>query len=286
MKISHAPAWLLLSSTLACTSIDPAQGPVPGEDSAPTARRSPVLDGREKSLVIIGYSTSYAWPAMLQDMLDAHAGGERRYHVLNAVVGGAPVDHWVSEPGTANYQRTMGAMIGDFIGPDARLRGDAPEPTVAICQQSLQFTRSLRGPVTTGFDMVGAELGADEMEKMARQLHELGIEQVQIAMHIYKQPVEPEVGNERIALARLLTRGIDYISAGPDLWQITRDRFPECFTADELHPNELGSKLMAAAWYRSIAGPDTREDIVARAMERDYDDEALMRDYLAWRRDG
>ena len=36
----------------------------------------PVLDGGMKSLVVVGYSTSYVWPAMLQDMLDEHAGGE------------------------------------------------------------------------------------------------------------------------------------------------------------------------------------------------------------------
>ncbi|MCZ6598673.1 MAG: hypothetical protein O7B99_13625, partial [Planctomycetota bacterium] len=47
----------------------------------------PVLDGEAKSFVVVGYSTSYAWPGMLQDMLDEHSehmGGERVYHVLNA----------------------------------------------------------------------------------------------------------------------------------------------------------------------------------------------------------
>ena len=29
-----------------------------------------MLDGREKSFLIVGYSTSYAWPDMLQSMLD------------------------------------------------------------------------------------------------------------------------------------------------------------------------------------------------------------------------
>ncbi len=107
-----------------------------------------------------------------------------------------------------------------------------------------------------------------------------------LALHIYKKPVEPEVGNERVALARLLTRGIDYIHEGPDIWQITYDNFPECFAEDELHPNELGSKLMAASWYRSIAGSNVRETVISAVMERDYDDEALMQEYLAWRRGG
>jgi hypothetical protein len=272
-----------MAAAIACSSIETDEA---GTHSAATADHAVMLDGREKSLVIVGYSTSFAWPAMLQDLLDGHNGGQRIYHVLNATVGGAPVDHWTSDPGTENYVRTMDAMTRDFFGPDARLRGDRPAPTIAICQQSLQFTRSLRGPVTTEYDMVGAEMGADVMEKMAAQLHDLGVDEVHIAMHIYKKPVEPEVGNERIALARLLTRGIDYVHGGPDLWQITFDTFPESFTEDQLHPNELGSKLMAAAWYRSIAGSEARDDVIARLMERDYDDEALMQAYLAWRRGG
>ena len=280
-----SPLWFALpmAAAIACASLGSGAATT---RSTSTGDHAEVLDGREKSLVIVGYSTSYVCPAMLQDLLDEHNGGKRIYHILNATVGGAPVDHWTSDPGTENYVRTMDAMTRDFFGPDARLRGNRSAPTIAICQQSLQFTGSLRGPVTTDYDMVGAEMGADVMEKLAAQLHDLGIDEVHIAMHIYKKPVGPEVGNERIALARLLTRGIDYIHGGPDLWQITFDTFPASFTEDELHPNELGSKLMAAAWYRSIAGSEARENVIARLMERDYDDEALMQQYLAWRRNG
>ncbi|RMH24130.1 MAG: SGNH/GDSL hydrolase family protein [Planctomycetota bacterium] len=254
---------------------------------APAARgadRPRVLDGREKSIVVVGYSTSYAWPDMLQEMLDEHAGGRRLYHVLNAVVGGAPVAHWIAEPGTREHSRTVAAMTRDFFGPDARLRGDAPEPTVAICQQSLQLTRDDRGPVKTEHDMVGAEMGADALETMALRLRDLGLEQVWIAMHIYKEPVEPEVGNERVALARLLARGHGFIHEGPDLWRVTKDCFPGCFTDDRLHPNELGMKLMAEHWYRALAGDEAREDIIERMHARSYDTDAMMRRYLAWRR--
>ncbi len=243
-----------------------------------------VLDGKEKSIVVVGYSTSYAWPDMLQEMLDAHAGGERTYHVLNAVIGGAPVAHWVAEPGSREYERTFTAMKRDFLGPEARLRGDAPEPTVAICQQSLQLTRDGRGPVKTEHDMVGAEMGADALEVMSLRLRELGVGQVWIAMHIYKEPVEPEVGNERVALARLLSRGHDFIFEGPDLWQVTKDCFPKCFIEDRLHPNELGMKLMAEHWYRALAGADTREDIIKAMHGKSYDVDAMMHRYLAWRR--
>lgn len=244
-----------------------------------------VLDGREKSIVVVGYSTSYAWPDILQEMLDEHAGGERIYHVLNAVQGGAPVQMWIEDPGHRDYERTITAMLRDFWGDQAKLRGDAPQPMVAICQQSLQLTAGFqRGPVTTKYDMVGAERGADDMQKMALRLKGHGLEQVHIAMHIYKQPVEPEVGNERIALRRLLKRGLDFIYEGPDLWQASYDEYPEAFTEDKLHPNERGNKLMAIGWYRSLAGDAARQDIIERIEAKSYDITKMMRAYLAWRR--
>ena len=242
------------------------------------------LNGQEKSIVVVGYSTSYAWPDMLQEMLDEHAGKPGVYHVLNAVAGGAAVEIWIAEPGTRDHERTIDAMVRDFFGDDPRLRGDAPQPTIAICQQSLQFTRDLRGPVKEEHDMVGAEIGANALETLAMRLRELGIEHVIYGMHIYKKPVEPEVGNERIALARLISRGHDFISQGPDVWQVTRDGYPECFEEDGLHPNEEGMKLMAEGWYRALAGSSAREDIIERMRAREYDVQSMMRAYLAWRR--
>jgi len=255
-----------------------------GLSATSAAAEAPPLEAEPTSILVVGYSTSYAWPDMLQDMLDEHAGGTRHHHVLNAVVGGAPVEHWIADLGTRNYERTIGAMRRDFLGEEARLRGDAPPPTVAICQQSLQLTRDDRGPVKSEHDMVGAEMGADALEEMALRLRDEGIEDVFIAMHIYKEPVEPEVGNERIALSRLLERGHDFIHEGPDVWTPTRDNFPECFEEDRLHPNEQGMKIMAEGWYRTLAGDDAREDVIERMWKRDYDVDRMMQEYLAWRR--
>ncbi|MHC4384343.1 MAG: DUF3179 domain-containing (seleno)protein [Planctomycetota bacterium] len=245
-----------------------------------------LLDDKEKSFVVIGYSTSYAWPDMLQEMLDEHAGGERLYHVLNAVVGGAAVERWIADPSTNEYQRTVTAMLRDYFGAEARLRGEAPEPTIALCQQSLQFTGSTRGPVAGADDVEGIRLGADALETMAKRLHDLGLQRLYIGMHIYKRPVEPEVGNERLALAALLERGLPYVYEGPDVWTPTRDRYPECFAEDGLHPNELGMKIMAEGWYRTIAGPETRTDIIDRLRARDYDIETMMRAYISRRGGG
>lgn len=243
-----------------------------------------ILPEEEASVLVVGYSTSYAWPAKLQQMLDEHAGGERRWHVLNAVVGGAPVEHWIAPEGDANHERTIGAMRRDFLDPNAHLRGGAPAPHLAICQQSLQLTLDQRGPVKSEHDMVGAELGADALEEMALRLRDLGLETVVIGMHIYKRPVEPEVGNERIALARLMERGHGFIVEGPDTWTTTRDEFPDCFEDDGLHPNERGTKLMAEAWYRALLGSDADEAVIERMHDVPWDYRATMREFLAWRR--
>lgn len=245
-----------------------------------------LLDGREKSFLITGYSTSYAWPEMLQEMLDQHSDGERKYHVLNAVVGGSPVERWIAEPGTEIYGKVYGAMLRDFINPGARLRGDAPLPTVALCQQSLQFTRTQRGPIASADDAEGIKIGADAMEKLASRLHGDGIDRVYYGMHIYKEPVEPEVGNERIALAALLKRNHSYIFEGPDVWTPTHDLHPKGFSDDGMHPDELGMKIMAEGWYRTVAGDDACQGIIDAMHAKHYDVNPMMRAYMATRRGG
>jgi len=280
--ILHSALIAILSGMVSgCAASDPKSH---ASGSGATASGAGELDGREKTILVNGYSTSYAWPAMLQDMLDEHAGGRRVYHVANSVIGGAPVETWIAEPGSRDHERTVVAMERDFTGPTPRLLGDAPTPTIAICQQSLQLTGDQRGPVKTEYDMAGAELGADAMEELALLLRDHGIERVYIATHIYKEPVEPEVGNERIALRRLLARGHGFILAGPDVWAPTRDSFPESFEEDRLHPNEMGMKIMAEGWYRTLAGGDAKEAVIERMWARDYDVDQMMRSYLAWRR--
>jgi len=243
-----------------------------------------LLDGAEMSLVIVGDSTSYAWPTMLQEMLDEHSGGERRHHVLNAVVGGSPVVRWIADPESDDYDDTFGAMLRDFFGPEARLRGDAPEPTVALCQQSLQSVGTRRGPIASTDDAEGIRIGADALEKLAVRLSEHGIERVYIATDIYEEPAEPEVGNERLALSALLDRGHDFVFEGPDLWTPTRDAHPDAYTDDGIYPGQLGMKIMAEHWYRTVAGAGARQEVVDRLYTTDYDIETLMTDYLNGRR--
>ena len=255
------------------------------EAEAPVPMGTSLLDGREKSFVVVGYSTSFAWPEMLQEMLNEHADGRHIYHVLNAVVGGSPVEPWIAEPGSEAYEKTVGAMLRDYFGPNARLRRGAAEPTVALCQQSLQLTRSRLGPIASAADVEGIRIGADALEKLATRLHEHGVDAVYVAMHIYKKGYEPQVGNERFALQELLSRGHDFVFAGPDVWSLTVGQHPGAFTEDGLHPNERGMKIMAEGWYRTMAGADARQEVIDRLHARSYDVEKMMDDYMASRRE-
>lgn len=292
-SIRSAAILSLCFMVLGCTPGGSDTGGVVSEGSrseadTATTDLGPVLDASEKSMVVVGYSTSYVWPTMLQDMLDEHAGGDRVYHVLNAVIGGSPIGRWIAAPESEDYQETYGAMLRDFFGPDARLRGDLPAPTVAIVQQSLQRTptpETRLGPVHDIDDPEGIRIGADALEKLAGQLHDDGIERAYFGMHIYKEGYEPEISNERFALAALMERGHGFVFAGPDVWSPTAREHPEAFTEDRLHPNERGMRIMAEEWYRALAGAGARQEVIDAMHAREYDVEAMMRAYFEWRRE-
>jgi hypothetical protein len=281
----HCRAWIrlgvalsLVSAALACSRGD--------EGGAGSGSGSPggLLDGGERSLIVVGDSSSYVWPRMLQEMLDEHTGGERRLHVLNAVVGGSPVGRWIADPDSDDYDDTFGAMLRDFFGPEARLRGAAPEPSVALCLPSLQHTGGPRGPIAGAADAEGIRVGADALERLAVRLHEHGIERVYVSTGLYNESGEPETGHERLARGALLERGHEFVAEGPDLWTATRDAHPGAFHEDGVHPNQLGMKVMAEQWYRTLAGEQARQEIVDRLYATEYDLEALTTDYINGRR--
>ena len=244
-----------------------------------------VLDGREQSFVVVGSSGSYVWPQMLQDMLDEHVGG-RVYHVNNASVSSSPVSNWTAEVGTQDYESTFGTMLRDYFGDEARLRSLAPSPSIALCQVTLQGTVSHRGPVSSMVDKDGIRIGADALERLGTMLHEHGVERVYMAMHMYKDGFEPHVGNERLALRALLDREHDFVFEGPDVWSATIAEFPHAFGEDRQHLSERGMKIVAEAWYRTLAGSQASQAIIDRMHARTYDVEKLRRDYLRLREPG
>ena len=229
---------------------------------------------------MIGDSTSLVWPTMLQDMLDAHAGKAGFYRVHGAALGESWIGAWTAR--AASAPRAFDAMVEDYFSPDAE-QSDEPAPTIALCQVSLQGVCDARGPVKTEHDMAGAEMGADVLEELALRLRALGLERVVLTTHVYEHADEPEVGLERVALARFLERDQDFVEAGPDVWAATREYWPDAYDADGMHLNEFGIKVVAEAWYRALAGPEADEAVVQELYAKDYDVEALARE--ARRRD-
>ncbi len=231
----------------------------------------PVLDGGPKSILVVGYSTSFQWPGVLQKMLDEHAGTQGAYTVLNASVGGSPVAKWLGMTRAEDREKTFDAMTAKYFDPGGRREG-ALKPSVALFQQSLQWVYGDRDAGIRGADDdERIEKGADAFEKLARQVHALGVADVYIATHIYKHPLEPGIENEKYALQALLERGPDYIHGGPDVWTPTKAVYPVAFRPDKLHPNDQGARIMAIGWYKTLAGAAAKRDIIQRAKQGAFD---------------
>jgi hypothetical protein len=230
-----------------------------------------VLDGKKKTFVVVGYSTSFQWPGVVQKMLDEHAGEAGVYKVCNAAVSGSPVAKWLGMTNERDRQRTFDKMVREYFEPGSRL-GGAPKPTVALCQQSLQWVfGEQREGIRNAEDSERIGQGADAFMKLAEQLNELGVERVYISTHIYKRPMEPEIENEKYALWELLKRKKGFILSGPELWRPTKNIYPEGFSGDKLHPNEMGARVMAVGWYRVLAGQGAKKDVIEKAERGVFD---------------
>lgn len=238
-------------------------GGLGGRSQGPTKHQ--LFDGKEKTFVFVGYSTSYRWPNILELMMNRSSEDQILYHFMNAASGGAPVGTWIAEPGTRDWKRSYERMLRDWFlplpsRPDMKGRRrlpNVPVPTIAILQQSLQLTTPIiKGPS----DRTNIKAGADAMEKLVRRLHDDGVQLVFITTHIYKYTHEPQVEHEKYALAELLERRIPYVWPGPDVWTATKARWPEIFTQpDQVHLNKVGDGLDARLWYAHLLRYDRGE---------------------------
>jgi hypothetical protein len=260
------PALAVLALQAGCFHVRP-ESLVPAGALSPSQRSSEYLLGRESSFLVLGDSSSFVWPELLQDVLDTHARIGGRYHVLNASFEGARAVLW----NTADAQ-SIGARIDELLASETRQ--GAPPPEVALCQVSLRGVGDERGPVKSEHDMLGAERGADVLERMALELRARGVKHVLFATPAYVAGAEPELGLERVALARLLARGHDFIEEGPDLHAETARYYPDAYE-DRGPLNEFGVKLLAEHWYRRLAGPEAREEVVEALYARDFDVRAI-----------
>lgn len=211
-----------------------------------------ILDPRPKVLVVNGYSTSRHWPGIFQRKLDRYFGS-RVVEVQSAIKGGTPIAKWIDvEKGTPLAPWTK------IVRP-ALARSDA-RPRIVLAQQSLQWAFGDRTEgIRNARDRERIERGADVLQKYVELLLADGVREVFVAMHIYKHPMEPAIGNERMALAEFLTRDVRKVHAGPDVWEPTKALYPKAFAEDLVHPNLIGAEVMAQKWFETLLAHDGLE---------------------------
>jgi hypothetical protein len=212
-----------------------------------------IFDESPKLIVVNGYSTSFQWPELLKQKIDRFTGGQPRIDVRSATAGGTPVAGWMDvETGVPQK------VWADRLTPV--LKGKGERRAILLAQQSLQGCYGNRHEgIRDAEDDDRIARGAEILAKYAELLKWEGADQVFIAMHIYKHPMEPEIGNERLALRKMLERNIGGVFPGPDVWAPTRDLYPMAFAGDSLHPGPVGVELMAQLWFETLLHHDGLE---------------------------
>lgn len=250
-----------LLATLALTSgchVRP-ESFLPADAAAHAEPRSEHLTGAPRTFVVIGDLRSFVWPAMLEHMLAAHAAREGLYRIENVSLPAATVKGWTEQPEPLR----------------ARLSRGSDSPRTALCLVSLGGVGDERGPVKSEHDMVGAEMGAAELERLAQELRAAGIERVVFATPLYTSTGGTELALEHVAIERLLAREHGFVEAGPDVFRASRRYYPDAYLEGGQEPNEFGLKLVAEEWYRWLAGPEAREEVVEALYATDYDVDEL-----------
>ncbi len=126
-----------------------------------------------------------------------------------------------------------------------------------MAQQSLQWVYGERSVgIQNEEDRKRIRRGADAIEQYGKLILDDGATEVIMAMHIYKQGMEPKIGNERLALAELMKRKPARVHAGPDVWTPTKTQYPLAFDRDKRHPNYIGAEIMAHYWFAALLKHD------------------------------
>jgi acetyl esterase/lipase len=212
-----------------------------------------ILDDTSKTIIVNGYSTSFRWPQLLQTKLDRYFDGKRLLQVKQATKGGTPIAKWID----VNTGEPLQPWL-TVLRP--RLQEDKGKPVIVLAQQSLQWVfGDRREGIRNAEDKERIQQGADALEKYVKLLKEDGADVVFVAMHIYKHPMEPEIGNERHALDELMRRKIPGVQRGPDVWTPTKQVYPRAFATDGVHPNALGAEVMAQKWFETLLKHDGLE---------------------------
>lgn len=203
------------------------------------------FDGKPRTFVVNGYSTSFHWPEMLQRKLDRYFDGKQVIEVKSATQGTTPIAKWMNVE-SGQPMRPWTTKLRPLLKDDSK-------PTIVLAQQSLQWVFGGRADgIRSEDDAVNIRKGADAIKQYADLLKSDGADAVVIAMHIFKKGMEPEIRNERLSLAAFMKSNPTDVHAGPDVWTPTSKLWPQAFQADKVHPNGMGAEVMAHYWFATL----------------------------------
>ena len=217
--------------------------------NAETNEDTKIFSGEPRLVIVHGYSTSAHWWAFLQRKIDRYVDGpdKRLVEVQLCNKGGTPIAKWMNVP-TGERSDAWKRQFTPMIQAEKGKR-----PVIVLAQQSLQFLYpERRAGIRNAEDKERIQMGADAIETYANTILEDGASAVVVGMHIYKIGMEPEIGNERLALDAYMKRNPKNVFAGPDTWEPTSKQHPLAFDTDKVHPNFIGAEMMAHYWFEAL----------------------------------
>jgi len=235
---------------------------------APAASGSALelLNGEDRLIVVNGYSTSFDWPDLLQRKLDRYFEGKRIVEVVSATQAGSPIARWI------NLDTGEPRSPWEKITQALQARGD--RPVIVLGQQSLQWVFGDRDAgIQSDEDAERIRQGASAIRTYVDLLHSSGADLVFVAMHIYKHPMEPEIGHERLALNLFAEAAPAGFSPGPDVWNPTKLLYPWGFAEDRVHPGDAANAVLAHYWFETLCQfdgievPDWSREEMQRAID-------------------
>ena len=229
-----------------------------------------IFAGGPRLLIVHGYSTSQHLWAFLQRKIDRYMGGAdtRVVEVQLCNKGGTPISRWMNIE-TGQRSEAWKVMLTPMIQAEKGRR-----PVIVLCQQSLQgaYPPNFADGIRNADDAKRIARGADALRQYGEAILVDGAAAVVIGMHIFKRGMEPQIGNERLALAALMKRKPAGIFAGPDTWEPTSKQHPLAFDTDRLHPNFIGAEMMAHYWFEALL---KREGLEVPAWSRQEMEDAI-----------
>lgn len=208
-----------------------------------------IFTGKETLIVVNGYSTSFHWPKVLQRKLDRYHNGKKVIEVKSATQGSTPIAKWM------DLTENKGLQVWNKI--DNAIASKQGRPVIVLGQQSLQWALGDRSAgINNSNDSKNIKKGAAVLKQYVDLLHKSGADHVFVSMHIFKHSMEPQISNEKFALAEYLKSKPKNFSAGPDVWQATKDNYPTAFSSDKIHPNSYGAEIMAHYWFETLLAKD------------------------------